>query len=139
MPRQVRIAELENCSINKPQSNGGGRGKGNCSNYLLAIRLGPARRLSQVSPLLRQQLQRRESEILSPRTFIVAVRTLFAVSCLRLFRRTFGERQAQKRKQLCQAFALAKNVSPLWNILVFRQKKKENARTIRINLRGKFV
>lgn len=100
---------------------------------------GPARRLSQVSPLLRQQLQRRESEILSPRTFIVAVRTLFAVSCLRLFRRTIGERQAQKRKQLCQAFALAKNVSPLWNFLVFRQKKKENARTIRINLRGKFV
>lgn len=111
-PRQVRIAELEKCTLNREAGQKRGEARREELQQLLTRNpVGPARRLGQVSTLcgcncgvkvkyFRQGLS------------LLRLDTPSASSCLRLFRRTIGERQAQKqrqwqkrkRKQLCQAF-----------------------------------
>lgn len=104
----------ENCRIGEMHYEEGGGGVARGTGAITYSQSGwpnPARRLSQVSTLcgcncgvkvkyFRQGLS------------LLRLDTLFASSCLRLFRPTIGERQAQKqrqkqkqkRKQLCQVF-----------------------------------
>lgn len=111
--------------------------EGNCSNYLLAIRLGPARRLSQVSTLCGCSCSGVKVKYFCQGLSLLRfVRFLPLVAFVCFVERLAKDRH--KSESNCVKHLLLQKMFPLFGIFLF-SAKKENARTIRIDLRGKFV
>lgn len=134
--------ELQNWRIAALTSRRGtvrGGDEGNCSNYLLAIRSGPARRLSQVSTLCGSSCSGVKVKYFRQGLSLLRfVRFLPLVAFICFVERLAKDRH--KSESNCVKHLLLQKMFPLFGIFLFSaKKKKENARAVCLDLRRKFV